>query len=317
MRLSLLTFILLGIMLLTGCPNSPDKPAALTAFLTRERQNLEALEGQYNSAYEAGDLETARRRRNTITRNLMNLIDHNYNDFESHLARRRANDNILFDGIELGAAAATGITNGERAKNIISIGLTAFKGGRKSIDQNVFRERTTEAIISKMREARANLNNSIEEKLQASVETYPLEKAYGDVIEYFFAGTLQNGLQNLVQDAGQAAASAVEAATRNEELRIASEVELDLSTRIRQKITQLARELRSNDKQKADAARAMIQAALTSLNNTTVGFARTMLEDNAPNEDLIKALVQRSREANQGANREQKERALMTALGIQ
>jgi hypothetical protein len=296
MKKRLLALTLLPVLLLTGCPSKPSKPSALSALVAVELSKFQADETEYNNAYVAGDLDKARRLRNRIVERLMNMVDQNYFDFEDRLARRRDGENILFDLTELGAAAAATITNGERAKTIIAAALTGFKGARKSIDQNVFRERTTEAIVAKMREGRAEVGTRINDRLDASVEVYSLERAYGDVINYFYAGTLQSGLQTLAQDAGQDAAAAEERAAVAEDMRIATQEEFDTSKQLRNKLRDLSKALHSDDADKQASARGEIRSALTELNG-----------DKAPPEDatdaeLLDALVVKFREANRSKN---------------
>jgi hypothetical protein len=309
MKSSLLVSILLCVMLLTGCPSKPSKPSALSALITVKLDEFQADDGNYNRAYESGDLDKARRLRNRIVERLMNMVDNNYFEFEDQLARRRDGQNVLFDVTELGAAAAATITNGERAKTIIASALTGLKGGRKSIDQNVFRERTTEAIIAKMREGRADIRTQISQRLDASVETYSLERAYGDVINYFFAGTLQNGLQRLTQDAGQSASEAEENAVAAEDHRIATQVEFDTSVKLRNKLRALKQDLDSVNPETHANARAAIIGALTELNGTAPS-------KDATDQELLKSLVDKFREANNSkdANRFA---PLVKALGVQ
>lgn len=292
MKKSLLTSTLLSVLLLTGCPSKPSKPSVISALVTVELNKFQGDENSYNAAYESGDLDKARRLRNRIVERLMNMVDQNYFDFEDKLATRRDGENILFDLTELGAAAATTITNGERAKTIIAAALTGFKGGRKSIDQNVFRERTTEAIVAKMREGRAEIGESINNRLDASVETYSLERAYGDVINYFYAGTLHSGLQRLAQDAGKDASAAEKGAENAEDMRIATQDEFDASKQLRNKLRDLARDLRSDDEEKQASARGAIRGALTELNGGTAP------PENATDKELLDALVAKFREAN-------------------
>jgi hypothetical protein len=294
----MLVSILLCVLLLTGCPSKPSKPSALSALITVKLDEFQADDGNYNRAYESGDLDKARRLRNRIVERLMNMVDNNYFEFEDQLARRRDGQNILFDLTELGASAAATITNGERAKTIIASALTGLKGGRKSIDQNVFRERTTEALIAKMREGRAEIGSQINDRLDASVETYSLERAYGDVINYFFAGTLQNGLQKLSQDAGRAATVAENNAAAAEDMRIATQEEFDTSKQLRNKLRDLSKDLRSTDEAKQASARSAIRSALTELNGAAP-------PENATDKELLDALVSKFREASRSkdANR--------------
>jgi hypothetical protein len=312
MKIASLVPILLCTFLLTGCPDKPNKPSALSALITVEMSKFQADETDYDNAIKSGDLDKARRMRNRIVERLRNLIDNNYLDFEGTLAKRRNNENILFDTTELGAAVATTITNGERAKTIIAAALTAFKGGRKSIDQNVFRERTTEAIIAKMREARAEVGSQLSERLDASTQTYSLEHAYGDLINYFYAGTLQNGLQRLTQDAGQDATVAEKEAAADENMRIATiatQEDFDNSKLIRQRLRDLSKDLRSNDEQKQANARSVIKSALTTLGETPA--------DNATDKELLDALVNKFGELSRSSKDSNRFDPLLKALKMQ
>lgn len=308
MKRLLLTPLLLSTLMLMGCPSKPDKPSALSALIQIQLEKFTADETTYDAAYIGGDLDKAQRMRNRIVDRLKNMIDSNYQEFELLLARRRSNENILFDMTELGASLAATITNGARAKTIIAAALTGFKGARKSIDQNVFRERTTEAIISKMREARAEIETQLYERMDAPVTIYSLERAYGHLIKYFFAGTLQNGLQKLGQDAGQDAVVAEENAAAAEDLRVATEPELKTAKSLRSKLRELDSDLRSSDADKQAAARTAIRSALTELGSPPA--------ENATDQELRKALLDKFREANRSADTTLMD-ALKKALKVQ
>lgn len=192
----------------TGCPKSkpniPDVLAKRVALYEINRFDNDAA--AYDQAVSANQTESARRLRNRIIDRLKANIDANYNEFENQLFTGRATTNVLSDILELGAAAAINITNGERAKNIISVLLTGFKGGRKSVDENFFKERTTAAIISQMQASRARIETALLTNINGKdASEYSLDAALGDLINYFYAGTLQKGLQDLAQQAGQSA----------------------------------------------------------------------------------------------------------------
>lgn len=189
----------------TGCPKSkptiPDVLAKRVAYY--EISKFDADLTVYDQAM-ATNPDNARLIRNRVVNRLKANIDANYHEFENQLFTSRATGNVLGDITELGAAAAINITNGERAKNIISVLLTGFKGGRKSIDENFFKERTTAAIISQMQASRAHIEADMLKNLQdQDASEYSLDAALGDLINYFYAGTLQKGLQDLAQKAGE------------------------------------------------------------------------------------------------------------------
>lgn len=205
-------FLLLGVVLFTtGCPKSkPNVPPVVARRLANyEVERFEKEEMAYNTAAEGNLPDQARRLRDKIIYRLKANIDANYQDFENQLFTGRARNNILFDITEIGTAVAINITNGERAKNIIAAALTGFKGGRKSIDENLFMERTTQVIISQMQASRSRYEETLLTNMRdKGTDEYPLEAALGDLINYFYAGSLHKGLQELAKQTGQDALEA-------------------------------------------------------------------------------------------------------------
>ncbi|HJR09283.1 MAG TPA: hypothetical protein VJ842_18635 [Pyrinomonadaceae bacterium] len=229
MKSILLVAIVLSTLVLTGCPKGkPNVPPAIAQRIAKyelDRFNRDlnsydcAAFGVLTEPNAAGvtcanlgvpnaDSARAKLIRDRVIDRLKANIDALYNDFEEQLFTRRAGSNLLFDITELGSAAAINITNGERAKNIISVALAAFKGGRKSLDENFFKERTIQTIISQMQASRAQVEGVIIQKRGKEVAEYSLDEALGDLVNYFYAGTLQKGLQNLAKEAGQNAINA-------------------------------------------------------------------------------------------------------------
>src|SRR5437588_2978403 len=209
--------IIVSTIFLTACPKTTTPmPAPIRdKLIQRQVDRLDKLVTAYEDAVTAGDdvsLGKAQLYRNEIVHAGLLLIDDNYNQFENDLFVGRATSNIAFDVTELGVAAATGITNGERVKTILAIALTAFKGGRKSIDMNLFRERTTEVIAQKMRSSRSKVLQGIYQGLALPVSRYPLGAALDDLINYLYAGSLNSAMLELAQDAGENAKNARAAA---------------------------------------------------------------------------------------------------------
>jgi hypothetical protein len=205
-----LTFM---VFFLTGCPRTgtPMPGPIRDKLIERETGKLTALADAYDNAVLAGDaanLGKAQLYRNELVHIGLVLIDDNYNQFENNLFVGRAKTNVAGDITELGVAAATGITNGERVKTILAVALTAFKGGRKSIDMNFFRERTTEVIAQKMRGSRSKVLQGIYQGLALPVDRYPLGAALDDLIIYLYAGSLNSAMLELAQDAGEDAKKA-------------------------------------------------------------------------------------------------------------
>lgn len=219
MRKIQLCFLLVPLFFATGCPKS--KPTVPDVLAKRVAQYEINRFDQDLTAYDAAASEQKRGLRDRMIFRLKRNIDANYHEFENQLFTGRAKTNVLADITELGATAAINITNGERAKNIISMLLAGFKGGRKSFDENFFRERTTAAIISQMQASRAQIEAALLTNLrEQDAGEYSLDAALGELINYFYAGTLQKGLQDLAQKAGEnAIAEKKNAAEAREKLR--------------------------------------------------------------------------------------------------
>ncbi|HAF12345.1 MAG TPA: hypothetical protein DHU55_05985 [Blastocatellia bacterium] len=213
MKLIHLTLLLIVVTFATGCPKTQTPmPGPLRDQLIKNRiAKLTDLADKYDSAVDAGgevNLGKAKIYRNELIYQVLQLVDDNYNQFENDLFVGRATTNVAGDLTELGIAAATGITNGERVKTILAIALTAFKGGRKSIDMNFFRERTTEVIALKMRASRARVLQTIHQGIGLEVGQYPLGAGLDDLINYLHAGSINAAFLELAQDTGADAKAA-------------------------------------------------------------------------------------------------------------
>ena len=213
MKLIKLLLMFCLVAMATGCPKTrTTMPSAIRdKLIQREADQLVTLATNYDAAIVSGtaaDLGKAQLYRNELMHLGIMLIDDNYNQFENDLFVKRASTSLAGDLTELGVAAATGITNGERVKTILAIALTGFKGGRKSIDVNFFRERSTEVLALKMRASRARILQTIYQGLAAPVDKYPLGAGLDDLINYLNAGSLNSALLELAQDTGQDARNA-------------------------------------------------------------------------------------------------------------
>jgi hypothetical protein len=191
-------------------------------------------------------LDNARRQRDLMIDRIMVDIESDYKEYEAKLFTSRAGFETGGDVVELGISTAATISNGARVKTILAAALSGVKGSRLSYSKNFFREKTTEVIISKMQASRNEIKNQItSKKAGLSVDQYPFEEAWADLIDFFYAGTLQGGLQALAVDAGSSAAEAAkeEKQTVKERLQLKnfSVQQLDQITQIRKKFNELYR----------------------------------------------------------------------------
>lgn len=214
-------FLLLCIVVFaTGCPKStPVRPEVVTRIANYQIVQLDidtanyecAVDGQTfdktNLSYKtcgtnAQNLDKARQIRDEVIYRLIRITDYNYFQFENDLYVKRASGSVLADIIDTGANLAATISNGERTKTIINASLIAFRGSRKSASMHYFQEQTADVLITKMQTTRnrvlAEMLSQIHDK---NVKEYPLDAALGDVIKYFYAGTLPRALQELTKDA--------------------------------------------------------------------------------------------------------------------
>jgi hypothetical protein len=327
MKSLLLVAIILSTLVLTGCPKSkPNVPPAIAQRLANYELNrftndlnaydcaafgfITDTEGGKGGRCPANSKDDAQARqiRDRVIDRLKTNIDANYQDFENQLFTGRAKTNILFDIVDLGSTVAATITNGERAKTIISAALTGVKGGRKSIDENVFRERTTQAIISQMQTSRARVETTIlQNKRTKGIDEYSLDEALNDLINYFYAGSLQKGLQDLAQEAGQDAVEA-KAAVQREKLRAGTKARAEAAVSARDRFNALFKDALTPpiDLEKQAEAIKIAKQALKELTK----------EDPDPNiktSDLFTALdaaMEKAAESEDGLNRVRK------ALGL-
>lgn len=296
MRIILFPAIVAFTLLVTGCPqNKGQVPAVIAQRLIN--YEISKFDADTNAYETSADVNQKRVVRDEMVFRLKRNVDAIYSQFEEDLFYHRATTSILADFTELAAAGAASITNGERAKTVLAIALTAFKGGRKSIDVNLFRERTTEILITKMRASRARIEAEMIGNMNSDVRAYPLDQALGDLVRYFYAGTLHNALQEVSQQASSDSAEAQRVVSGARKIRAAVQSRFDASVQINQILQKLNEDARSNDDAKRDAAKKRMLAALNKLKEP-LRITASFSESNSAAE-LLDILVGAFRDANQ------------------
>lgn len=130
--------------------------------------------------------------------------------YEDSVTKKKFNRNLLqtiLDVLEVGAATAIGITNGERAKEVIGIALGGLQGGRTALNKN-FDLLQTRIIINQMRENRAQVMTRIVSNMGKPVSDYSWLDAKNDLRQYLYAGTFSNALDSLAAETGDDAQNA-------------------------------------------------------------------------------------------------------------
>jgi hypothetical protein len=192
-----------AVLVLSGCAGRLARPATPAVLVP-------AAAGQYTlttyqtdfTKYTAASGDEARRLRNKMVYGLLAEIDYVYYEYETRLFLDHGSFAIGSDIVQLGLAAGSTVSNGQRGKTILSALLSGATGTNLSFDKNLFRQQTVQAITSSMRAERDRIKTIVLQQLTADTVTYPFEAARPDLIRYFFAGTLAAGLQQLHELAG-------------------------------------------------------------------------------------------------------------------
>lgn len=211
--------------------------------------------------------EVARDARNELIKYVQGRVDRFYDDSVRKKKFDRALLQTILDFLEVGAATAVGITNGERAKEVIGIALTGLQGMRTSLNKN-FDLLQTRILINKMRENRAEILMRIIGNMSKPVSDYSWLNAKNDLRQYLYAGTFSDALDSLAAETGDAAQDA------ETNLRIvsgdlvvlpeATSVNVDQARQANHVLDQLGQQLNSDSTK--EAALAALKSILDELN---------------------------------------------------
>jgi hypothetical protein len=224
-----LSLLLIVAIFASGCPKyKPDVNFNDTGSLvTRINNFITAQNNLYMSAL-GSHPEQAKLIRNELIERALPFLDGAYIDFITSLQAGRDRQNFVMDLVELGAAASVGITKGERPLQIIGVALTAFRGGRRSIDANFYKDQSVPILISKMDGNRAKVRKTILEREKGSVEDYSLGAAVGDLVDYYNAGTLVRAFTQLQQDTALTTRESEDEVLRLKGVPITGEISIEL-----------------------------------------------------------------------------------------
>jgi len=190
------------------------------------------------------DVPAATRQRNNIINRITVDVESSYKRYETTLFSQRATLDTVGDMVEVGVSAATTVVGGADVKSLLAAGLTGLKGSRLSYSKNFYREKTTEIIIARMEAGRAQIKNQIVQKMtNLGADRYPFEEAWSGLIDFFYAGTLEGGLEGLAADAGSSVTKATDQTQQTVqdriELKNVTSDQLDQLKRIRTKFNDM------------------------------------------------------------------------------
>ncbi len=240
------------------------KPVALeanTELSPASKDYYAEVAKAYKADISAGNTNQALVDRNRLIYLAIDQMDLNFYDFQKNTRKKRALFQTILDILEIGASTAISVTKGERAKTVIAEGLGAVQAGRTSINKN-FALKDTQILFNKMVSKRAQILGNILTRTVQPVDQYPFESALIDLIGYYRAGTFDGALENLNIDTG---AEADEATKQVENIKIATQAQLDASIVLRATLADLFTKLRDPNSKVSDAARIKLKAGLKSV----------------------------------------------------
>jgi aryl-alcohol dehydrogenase-like predicted oxidoreductase len=204
----LLAFLLLSQNLSISAQKKPPvletDRESLSAF---NRQAISGLIRDYENNVVKPDTESqeiARQLRNRLIAIGVDQTDAYFFKYLKNERQRREWLQFLLDFLEIGTATAISITNGERAKTVISEGLGALQASRTSLNRN-FKLLERQIIINQMVADRGEILTVILAKRNSGVVNYSWEDARADLRTYFNAGTLDSAIARLSATTGKAA----------------------------------------------------------------------------------------------------------------
>ncbi len=144
---------------------------------------------------------------------------HEENDHLLHVGR--ATSDILFDAGQLLTTAWATVAPVEQTKSILSAIATGTKGLQASFNSRLFLEQTTSALLSSMKEDRAEKLRPLVLGMSQDVNAYSLDIGLADAVAFMLAGSLPDALSQL-SEAAQGSKKAAEDALNELEAKIAA-----------------------------------------------------------------------------------------------
>lgn len=150
-------------------------------------------------------LEKAKLLRNDIVFNLLGDIDKVYGEYVIRLNSGKGTEAFAADSLTLGLSSAATVATHAATKTLLSAIGTGITGAGQSFDKNFFAQQTFAVIATAMQTRRDKVRGVIAANLRdQDVIAYPLSAARRDLVQYYYAGTLSGGLQELQEEAGNA-----------------------------------------------------------------------------------------------------------------
>jgi len=202
--------ILLGLLIIIGSSaatiQAQKYPIALKADVLLSPRNKTQYELVVNQYKEAAciavtgnctrNIPEATRLRNDLIFIALAQSDAVYKDYRTRRRHKTQIFELFMDILEIGLSTATSITNGERAKTVVSDILTFVQLTHKSADKNLLL-REGQVLFNAMDAKRARVKQDIISNMAGDDSRYSYSMALLDVVRYYSAGTIDEALSEL------------------------------------------------------------------------------------------------------------------------
>jgi hypothetical protein len=183
---------MLTTLLFSGC--SAHKKGHNDYPLLVDRAELKILKDRIRH-YRENPNEVTAATRNDLLERLIGVSDDHYIVLRNKLLDGRNTVAFLGEVTSTTISAVSALIGDADTKSILSTASSLTQSTNVSVDKNFFKNASTEAIVAKMDQMRADQRRLIltnEEK--PGLDTYSLEAALNDVRQYDDAGTIQRAV---------------------------------------------------------------------------------------------------------------------------
>lgn len=212
-----LAFPLMITVLLTGCESYlPSQPRfrstillpkghvegnnALVRTPTKYMSNIVQPVPASCEHAEAGGATQAQR--NDCIIDLETDINSAFKEYQIQLQSDISKTNSVLNITGIGLSAASTAAGGTTAKTILSAVATGVGGVKTSISEDFLFKSTLQTLSSQMVADRSKISAHISASMKLGLDAYPLRQAYGELLDYYYAGTLLSALQTINTDTG-------------------------------------------------------------------------------------------------------------------
>jgi hypothetical protein len=214
---ALLAVLALGSASCAGLRLSPQLPNALNSEKTLGRIfNDPNWYAQFGNRIAAQDNTSKKAERDRYVLALKAVVDRNYQVYRGKFSGGQAGLDFAFDATSVVLAGAGTLTNGSRAKTVISAITSAVSGLSGKAASDFFAGQQRAVILQRMdalRNAKAAQIAAL--LLQGNYDDYPFEAAYTDMLDYFYLGTPGAAIADIQTQSGVIQQKASEARMRN------------------------------------------------------------------------------------------------------